>query len=120
MIESIACAGQPRDMGCDQGRACRDDVTAALVRAGLPSTRSRIADLRPFTAGGTRGEGAGREVIRHFTHLSERIDGLARKAGVSVDSVFELHARAMTGEAGRPPATVMPARTGTLGDPVAI
>lgn len=103
MIETVECSGQPRDMGCDQGRVLRESVRRCVERAGLDARRSRLANLRPFTHGASRGSGIGRELIRHFTHQSERIDGLARFAGVDVDAIFELHARAARAEIGGEP-----------------
>jgi hypothetical protein len=91
MLKVIECAGNPRDLGEDQGRACRDGVREIVARAGLPSARSRLASLAAFTSGAVRGTGAGREIVRHYTHQSERIDGLARAAGVPIDSLLSLH-----------------------------
>jgi hypothetical protein len=100
MPHVIECAGHPRDMGLDQGRACRADVRDQVKRAGLPVARSPWLSLAAFTSGVVRGSGAGRETVRHFTHLSERIDGLARSAAVSVDSLLDLHIRAASQGAG--------------------
>ncbi len=103
MIETFECTGQPRNMGSDQGRAQAPAIRRCVEAAGLPLRRSRLANLRPFVVGGTRGGGDGRELIRHFTHLSERIDGIARFADVDVDSVFELHLRTARGAGGAGP-----------------
>jgi hypothetical protein len=89
----IECAGHPRDMGEAQGRACAAAVQAALREQGLPAARAHPLSLRAYTSGPVLGAGVGREIVRHFTHLSERIDGLARRAGAPVDSVAALHAR---------------------------
>ena len=97
MLQLIECAGNPRDMGHGQGEACRAAVTERVLRAGLPALRGRLASLAAFTSGPVRGRGMGREIIRHYTHLSERIDGLARGAGVPVDAVLALHAGALRG-----------------------
>ncbi len=97
MLQLIDSAGNPRDMGQGQGEACRAAVRERVLRAGLPSVRSRIASLYPYAAGPVRGQGVGREIIRHYTHLSERIDGLARGAGVPVDAVLGLHVNATRG-----------------------
>ena len=37
-----------------------------------------------------RGRGSFREMIRHYTHLAERVDGLSRGADLPIDSVFPL------------------------------
>ena len=115
MIETFECTGQPRNMGCDQGRAQAPAIRRCVEAAGLPIRRSRLASLRPFVAGGTRGAGDGRELIRHFTHLSERIDGIARFAEVDVDSVFELHLRTARGAGGAAPLVAPAAAVAGLG-----
>jgi hypothetical protein len=97
MPRVIDSAGHPRDMGSDQGAACRSEVREELARARLPLSRSRLASLCAFASGRVRGSGRGRELLRHYTHLSERIDGLARAAGVPVDSLIDLHLRAAAG-----------------------
>jgi hypothetical protein len=74
-------------------------IRADLESAGLSLGRSRIPSLRAFTDGPLRGKGAGREFFRHFSHLSERLDGLAFAAGVPVDSVLDLHLRLRAGGA---------------------
>jgi hypothetical protein len=101
MWTTIECAGHPRDMGIAQGAGARASIRAEIARVGLPLRRSRIPTLRALTEGPTRGEGAGREFLRHFSHLSERLDGLAHGANVPTDSVLDLHLRVRAGgEAG--------------------
>jgi hypothetical protein len=97
MWTTIECAGHPRDMGIAQGAALRGAIRAEIEGAGLPLKRSRIPTLRAFAAGPLRGQGAGREFFRHFSHLSERLDGMAFAAGVPVDSVLDLHLRLRAG-----------------------
>lgn len=87
----IECAGHPRDMGLAQGEAVRAGVAAACDAAGLSTRRSRRPTLSGFSAGPVRGAGAGREFIRHFAHQAERLEGLARAAGVPIDSILALH-----------------------------
>jgi len=89
----IECAGHPREMGQAQGGACAAAVKGVLRTQGLPAKRAQRMSLRAYTSGSVLGGGVAREIVRHFTHLSERIDGLARGAGVPVDSVSALHAR---------------------------
>ena len=103
MIETFECTGQPRNMGCDQGRAQARAIRDCIEAAGLRAKRSRLASLRPFVTGAVRGGGDGRELIRHFTHLGERIDGIARFADVDLDAVFELHLRAGRGSGSSGP-----------------
>ena len=97
MWTTIECAGHPRDMGIAQGAALRAEIRNEIARVGLPLRRSRIPTLRPLTDGPTRGKGAGREFLRHFSHLSERLDGLAYGANVPTDSVLDLHLRVRAG-----------------------
>ena len=105
MPDVIECAGHPRNMGLDQGRGCRAGVRERVGRSGRVGERSRIASLRPFASGAVLGSGAGREIVRHFPHLTERIDGLARSAGVPLDSLMELHVSAQDGKRGEEPVT---------------
>ena len=97
MWTSIECAGHPRDMGLAQGRACATSIREACEVAGLPLRRSRRPSLRALTDGEIRGAGAGREFHRHFAHQAERLEGLARGAGVPADSILELHLRIRAG-----------------------
>jgi len=78
----IDCAGAPRDLGLDQGRAMGEGVDAELGRI-LRERRidTGIADL-------------GRDVERHFPHLAERMAGLARGAGVERKALVVALARA--------------------------
>jgi hypothetical protein len=100
MFFAVEASGHPRDMGLAQGRVLGHAVRERLQRADLPARRRRMPALSAFASGPVRGAGAGRETIRHYTHLAERIDGLARGAGVPVDSVLTLHARTHAMEAG--------------------
>ena len=84
--------GHPRDMGEAQGRPLALQIQEH-ARAVDGFRRARIPSLRGLTFGSRRGTGVGREMIRHYTHLAERMDGLARGAGVSIDSILALHAR---------------------------
>ncbi len=73
----VECAGAPRDIGLDQGRACR-----ALLRArfrslpGWERLRLRTARSDPATSR------ASRAMLRHFPHQAEALEGMARGAGV--------------------------------------
>ena len=99
MLTTIECAGHPRDMGLAQGAAAKTAIRAEVSRLHLPSKRSRWPSLRALAVGGIRGVGAGREMFRHFAHLSERLEGVARAADVPVDSILELHLRIRAGGA---------------------
>lgn len=90
MWNVIECSGHPRDLGFEQGLALRSAIRERVAGAGLPLRRRRWPGLSPFASGGVRGSGAAREMIRHFTHLAERADGLARGADVPLDSLLRL------------------------------
>jgi hypothetical protein len=103
MWNVIECAGHPRDLGFQQGLAQRSAIRRRAEQLGLATRRNRWPSLAGFTSGGVRGSGSARAMIRHFTHLSERADGLARGAGLPVDSILRLQ------------AVEGPAKEGTLG-----
>jgi len=73
----LDCEGAPRDLGLDQGRACRAELAArfrsqahwrrALFRLGRGDARSRRLD---------------RDLSRHFPQQSEFLEGLTRGAAV--------------------------------------
>ncbi|MCH7866970.1 MAG: hypothetical protein IH881_04690 [Myxococcales bacterium] len=86
----IECVGDPRAMGHCQGLAHRALIQQRVVAAGGKIGRSRWPTLRALTSGSDLGRGAGREVIRHYTHLAERMAGIARNADVSFSSLMEL------------------------------
>lgn len=101
MWTTIECAGHPRDMGLAQGGAARAAIVGELARHGLAVERSRFPSLRPLATGSIRGQGAGREFFRHFAHLAERLEGMAKGADVPLDSLLDLHLRVREGgEAG--------------------
>ena len=81
----VACSGAPRDLGLDQGRAVR-----AAVRAAAAGCRSRRVS---GSAPGGRAAHSARDAGRHFPHMSERLAGLARGAGVSRAALAALLAR---------------------------
>jgi len=86
-VAVVACAGAPRDLGADQGRAAREAVRAA-VAALEPARRLRLA------LGAERGAArCARDALRHYPHASERLAGLARGAGVGRAALGGLLAR---------------------------
>lgn len=97
MLTTIECAGHPRDMGLAQGSAAREAIRSEVSRLGMPLSRSRIPSLRGLAVGDVRGAGAGREMFRHFAHQAERLEGVARSAGVPIDSILDLHLRIREG-----------------------
>ncbi|MGH0033581.1 MAG: hypothetical protein ACQGVK_00995 [Myxococcota bacterium] len=90
MHELFESAGAPRDQGLDQGLAYRGAVRDGVARAGVRSRSRRRFGLAPFAGGPVLGRGPGRELIRHYTHLAERAEGLALGAGLRLESVVEL------------------------------
>lgn len=99
MLTTIECAGHPRDMGLAQGAASRTSIAQEAERLGLSRSRARFPSLRALAVGAIRGEGAGREMFRHFAHLSERLEGIARNADLHVDSILEMHLNVRAGGA---------------------
>ena len=86
----VRCAGAPRDLGLDQGRACRDEIRADARAHGFAAAvdlRSRWCALRrddsPARAAFAR------DLARHFPHLAERVAGLAAGAGVAPAALIE-------------------------------
>ena len=89
---AIDCEGAPRDLGFDQGRACRAAIRADARALGFgPGLRARAASL---LAGG-RGRRAAlrRDLERHFPHLAERTAGIASGAGLPLEALVALLAR---------------------------
>lgn len=80
-------------MGQAQGRTFRSQIRARVSALGIAHRGRRPFGLRPLVAGPVLGTGMGREIVRHFPHLSERIQGLARGAELSIDSLMELVVR---------------------------
>ena len=74
MIAAIECAGAPRDLGLDQGRALRGILREAFER-------SPLHERWPLPLGAAHARLA-RDLKRHFPHLAESLAGLAAGAGV--------------------------------------
>ena len=72
-MQRIECEGAPRDMGWDQGRACRDALRRAVgLLPGLPLLL-RDARTRDVL----------QEIRRHFPQQYEQLLGMARGAQVA-------------------------------------
>ena len=99
MLTTLDCAGHPRDMGLAQGAAARDALCAEANRLGLPTRRSRMPSLRALAIGPVRGEGSGREFFRHFAHLAERMEGVAKASDLPLDTIVDMHLRVRSGGA---------------------
>jgi len=91
-----ACEGAPRDLGFDQGRACREALRADFAR--LP-WRARLALRLGRRAGGAAR--SARDLTRHFPHAAEALAGLALGAGVPRAWLFALHAAGAAEPDGR-------------------
>jgi hypothetical protein len=99
MDSFIECVGDSRAMGHCQGLACRAAIQASTAAAGVRHRRGRLPSLRALTSGTGLGRGTGREVIRHYTHLAERMAGIARNADVPFSSLMELFCKSTCGAA---------------------
>ncbi len=94
------CAGAPRDLGLDQGRACRDEIRAdARAQGWIVATgfRDRFRALRRDDVPARIA--VARDVTRHFPHLAERVLGLAAGAGVASAALFDALLRELDGSA---------------------
>lgn len=105
----VAVQGDPRAMGGAQGRACMNAIRASVRDASVTRPGRWATSLLPFAGGGVLGRGMPREIVRHYPHLSERIQGLARGAGQSTESLMELFVRAAQGRLDAPLADPCPA-----------
>jgi len=99
MTVEIHCAGAPRDLGLDQGRACRGELRARFERQ--PWLRRW---LRRLSVDGTRTARLTRDITRHFPQQSEAIEGMALGAGVPRRWFVETLAREL--------AAALPTRVG--------
>ncbi len=92
-LAELRCAGAPRDLGFDQGRAAAARITreAALV---LPkhSPLNFFRWLESFAPGG-EARRMRRDTMRYFPHTGERSVGLARGAGVGTLALAALQGR---------------------------
>ena len=77
MNSVVECEGAPRDLGVDQGRACRQAV-ARRFAAGTAWERLRWRAGWPRDGEARRG----RDLWRHFPHQADRLAGLGVAAGV--------------------------------------
>jgi hypothetical protein len=78
LSDPIECRGDPRDIGFDQGTACRADLQTRYARsAGVVGRLGyRIGRRDAHTARVVR------DVARHFPHQAESLEGLSRGARV--------------------------------------
>lgn len=83
-VAEVHCEGAPRDLGFDQGRACRDAIRADLGALAHPHPDPRLV----------------RDLARYFPHLDERVSGLANGAGAARDALIALATRELADAAG--------------------
>ena len=90
-VRLVSCAGAPRDLGFDQGLACRDEIRADL---GAFDRAWRRRWLRRALGPSLVGYDArlARDLARYFPHLDERIAGLADGAARPRDQLLALTA----------------------------
>lgn len=93
MIAEIACEGAPRDLGFDQGRACRDELRRAFGQQ--PARRRWRQRLGVATA---RTAPLVRDLRRHFPQHSEFLEGLAHGTGLPYAWFAERLARELGSE----------------------
>ena len=118
-MQTIECGGAPRDQGLDQGAACAPAIRAWLGQRGLTRRRRFLPDFRRLTSGASLGAGVGREVVRHYPHLAERMSGLARASGVALDALMEDVVASAYGVPGHPlGAASVGLAAGLAGEPV--
>jgi hypothetical protein len=97
----VRCAGAPRDLGLDQGRACRDEIRADARAHGWIAAAGLADRLRALRRDDSPARAAlARDVTRHFPHLAERIAGLAAGAGVANGALVDALLRELDGHAG--------------------
>jgi hypothetical protein len=92
-MQRVSCEGAPRDLGLDQGRACRDAVRADARALGWETDGGWLAALRARAGGGAGVRPAralARDLARHFPHLDERVSGLAAGAGLPREALLVL------------------------------
>ena len=91
-LPRVRCAGAPRDLGLDQGRAAR----AAIRAACPPRLAARLREL--LAGGGVRG--GARDLERFFPHHAERMQGLSLGAGVAAAALLEQLEALLAGDGG--------------------
>lgn len=97
----VRCAGAPRDLGLDQGRACRDEIRADARAQGWVAGAGFLDRLRALRHDDSPARAAlARDVTRHFPHLAERIAGLAAGAGVADAALVDALLRELDKHAG--------------------
>jgi hypothetical protein len=95
----VRCAGAPRDLGLDQGRACRDEIRADSRAHGWIAAAGLTDRLRALRRDDSPARAVlARDLARHFPHLAERVAGLAVGAGVASAALFDALLRELDGQ----------------------
>jgi hypothetical protein len=94
-VQRVSCEGAPRDLGLDQGRACRDAIRADARALGWQAGQGWLDGWHRLRPGGparpARPRAAlVRDLARHFPHLDERTTGLAAGAGLPREALLVL------------------------------
>jgi hypothetical protein len=96
----LRCAGAPRDLGLDQGRAARDAIRADARAHGFPAAETLLERVQALRRAPAPARSAlARDLARHFPHLAERAAGLAAGAGVAEAALLEALARELDRDA---------------------
>ena len=96
----VRCAGAPRDLGLDQGRACRDEIRADARARGWVAGAGLLDRLRALRRDDSPARAAfARDLTRHFPHLAERTLGLAAGAGVARAALYDALLRELDAQA---------------------
>lgn len=99
-MQTVSCQGAPRDLGVDQGRACRDAICADAKALGWESAGGWRAWWARHTGGAAGAAPAlGRDLARHFPHCDERLTGLAAGSGLPRDALLVLLEEELRGDA---------------------
>jgi len=88
-MQRVTCEGAPRDLGLDQGRACRDAIRADARALGWDAAAGWLAAWRRPRGAAPR-RALARDLARHFPHLDERTTGLAAGAALPREALLVL------------------------------
>lgn len=96
-MQRVSFEGAPRDLGLDQGRACRDAILADARSLGWEASGGWLDRLRQRRGAGPD-PALGRDLARHFPHLDERLSGLAAGAGLPREALLVLLEEELRGD----------------------
>lgn len=96
-MQRVSFEGAPRDLGLDQGRACREAIRADARALGWQFPVGWLARFRK-RQGVDPDPALGRDLARHFPHLDERLSGLAAGAGLPREALLVLLEEELRGD----------------------